>query len=117
MTPMLWVPDLKAAVAFYTGVLGFTCFEYSEDWQWATLGHGPVGIMLARPNEHTPYNGPTFTGSFYIRVENVDSVWDTLKDKAEVVYGIDNFDYGMREFAIKDNNGFMLQFGEGIKKD
>jgi len=28
-----------------------------------------------------------------------------------VVYPIESFDYGMREFAIRDNNGYILQFG------
>ena len=38
--------------------------------------------------------------------------WELLKDKAEVVYPIEDFEYGMREFAIKDCNGYMLQFGQ-----
>jgi hypothetical protein len=29
----------------------------------------------------------------------------------EAYYTIENFEYGMREFAIYDNNGYMLQFG------
>ena len=37
-----------------------------------------------------------------------------MKDKAEVVYPIEDFDYGMREFAIRDNNGYLLQFGQEI---
>jgi len=37
-----------------------------------------------------------------------------LKDKVEVCYGIENFHYGMREFAIYDNNGYLLQFGQDV---
>ncbi len=114
LTPMIYVPDLRKAVDFYTGMLGFTCFEYSDEWQWAAIGRDSVGLMLAMPNEHTPYTGPSFSGSFYIKVDDVDTLWAELKNKVEVVYGIDNFDYGMRDFAIKDNNGFMLQFGQDI---
>ena len=36
------------------------------------------------------------------------------QDKARVVYPIENFFYGMREFAIRDNNGYILQFGQEI---
>jgi uncharacterized glyoxalase superfamily protein PhnB len=116
LTPMLWVPDLKESVAFYTEILDFTCTEYSEEWQWAAISRDNAGLMLAKPNEHTLYKGSMFTGSFYFRVDDVDALWNGLKDKVEIVYAIDNFEYGMREFAIKDTNGFMLQFGQEISK-
>ena len=115
LTPMLWVPDIKQTVAFYTEVLGFTCDNSSDEWQWASISRNAVVFMLAAPNEHMPYDGPKFTGSFYVRVDEVNALWNELKDKVEIVYPINNFEYGMREFAIKDNNGFMLQFGQEIE--
>ena len=42
-------------------------------------------------------------------------MWTKVRDKTRICYGIENFDYGMREFAIDDNNGYMLQFGQEIK--
>ncbi len=33
-----------------------------------------------------------------------------LKDITNICYGIENFDHGMREFAIYDNEGYVLQF-------
>jgi uncharacterized glyoxalase superfamily protein PhnB len=71
-----------------------------------------VKIMLAKPNEHTPFDKPIFTGSFYFNTDNVDKLWEDLKDKAKVCYEIENFDWQMREFAIYDNNGYLLQFGQ-----
>jgi uncharacterized glyoxalase superfamily protein PhnB len=47
-------------------------------------------------------------------VDDADEVWNQLKDKAKVSYPIEDFDYGMREFAIYDNNGYLLQFGHSI---
>ena len=114
VTPMLWVPDVKQTVKFYTEILGFTCDNFSEEQNWASVSRDTVVFMLAVPNENVTYEGPTFTGSFYIRVDAVDDLWNELKDKTEVVYPIDSFDYGMREFAIKDSNGFMLQFGQEV---
>lgn len=29
-------------------------------------------------------------------------------------YPVEDFGYGMREFAIYDNNGYLLQFGQEI---
>ncbi len=56
-----------------------------------------------------------FTGSFYFSTDDVDAMWARLKDKAKVCYGIENFDYGMRKFAVYDNNGYLLQFGQAIE--
>ncbi|MEO8650319.1 MAG: hypothetical protein ABI539_14235 [Acidobacteriota bacterium] len=70
--------------------------------------------MIARPNVNTKYDKIGFTGSFYFTTESVDDLWTKLKDIANVCYGIENFEYGMREFAIYDNNGYLLQFGEEI---
>ena len=39
-----------------------------------------------------------------------------LKDKVRIVYPIENFSYGMREFAIRDSGGYILQFGKPIEK-
>jgi len=45
----------------------------------------------------------------------VDAWWEYLKDKGTIVYPIENFDYGMREFAIRDNNGYILQVGSEVE--
>jgi len=37
-----------------------------------------------------------------------------VKDKVPVVYPIENFSYGMREFAIRDNNGYILLFAKPL---
>jgi uncharacterized glyoxalase superfamily protein PhnB len=47
-------------------------------------------------------------------MDDVDGLWEKLKGSSYIFYGLENFDYGMREFAIKDNNGYMLQFGTQI---
>jgi len=39
------------------------------------------------------------------------------KDKVEIVYPLKDFDYGMREFGIKDWNGYILSIGENIEKE
>ncbi len=113
--PMIYTNEIKATIDFYVNVLGFTCGEYNEDWNWAALHRDEAEIMLAAPNEHTPFDKPLFTGSFYMVVDNVDEMWETLKDKCKVCYEIENFDWNMREFAVYDNNGYLLQFGTEIE--
>jgi catechol 2,3-dioxygenase-like lactoylglutathione lyase family enzyme len=116
LRPMLWTESLQETIDFYTTVLGFTADEVNDDWGWASLSKDAVGIMLTKPNAHTPYEKTGFTGSFYFNVEDIDVAWEDLKDKARVCYGIENFEFGMREFAIYDNNGYILQFGREIER-
>lgn len=114
LTPMLWTNELEQTMNFYSSVLGFSINEFNKEWGWCSMSKDNVDLMLAKPNEHTPFNGPLFTGSFYFHTEDVDELWETLKDSSYVFYPIENFEYGMREFAIKDNNGYILQFGKEI---
>ena len=62
------------------------------------------------------YGTILLSGSLYINVEDVDALWENLKDKCEVVYPIENFIYEMREFAIKDNNRYVINFAEPVVK-
>jgi len=70
--------------------------------------------MFTSRNDHSIIEKPTMTGSLYFNTDNVDQIWEELKDKVTVEYPIEDFEYGMREFAIRDCNGYLLQFGDGI---
>ena len=114
LVPMLYTEQLEETIAFYTTQLGLICLEKNEDWQWASLSKDDVDIMLAKPNAHMPFSTPTFTGSFYIKVNDVEALWKSLKDKVEICYPIETFDWNMREFAIYDNNKYVIQFGQEV---
>jgi len=110
--PVLYVTDIEESLRFYCDVLGFRCTNRLDGW--ASLQRDEAEIMLSLPNEHLPFEKPIFTGSLYFHADNVDSLWQQLRDKATIVYPIEDFDYGMREFAIRDENGYILQFGQEI---
>src|ERR1700742_3515749 len=114
LTPMLSTTDIRQTVTFYTTMLGFQCEAMSEEWGWASVKRDQVAIMFALPNAHKSFDKPTLTGSLYIRVDDVDALWEQLKDKVEIGYPVESFDYGMREFGVYDNNGYMLQFGQEL---
>ena len=117
LIPMLWTDKLNESLEFYTGILGFTQGERRDDWGWAAVYRDDIEIMLAVPNEHIPFERSIFTGTFYIYTDQVDELWEDIKEKVKVLYPIDDFEYGMREFAIYDNNGYMLQFGKSMNED
>ena len=114
LQPMLRTKDFKATLDFYTRRLGFQCESLSEADGWASLRRDSVHLMIAAPNAHHPFDKASFTGSLYFNVDDVAALWAAVKDWAEVCYALEEFSYGMREFAIFDNNGYLLQFGTSI---
>ncbi|MDH6209447.1 putative glyoxalase superfamily protein PhnB [Chryseobacterium sp. BIGb0186] len=112
LQPILWTENLDETIGFYLHILGFSLNERNEDWQWASLQKDGIQIMISKPNQHEQLNRICFSGSFYFNVENVDEVWEDLKIKANICYEIETFEWGMREFAIYDNNGYILQFAQ-----
>ena len=111
---MLRTWDLSGTIEFYRRVLGFECESHEPDRGWASLSYGTIKVMFSSPNEHEGDVAPAFTGSLYFRISDVDSLWSSLNHKARVCYPLETFPYGMREFAIYDNNGYLLQFGEPV---
>lgn len=114
VTPVLIVPDVTAAVDFYVKTLGFALGNM--DGGWAVVERDGVEVMFALPNPHMAFERSVMTGYLYFRTEEVDAVWEQLKDAAEVIYSVEDFYYGMREFAVRDLNGYILQFGQEIEE-
>ena len=112
--PILRTKNLLETVEFYTKRLGFACESLNEQWGWASLKRDEVTIMIAKPNDHEQFDEPSFTGSLYLYSDDVEAAWQQLKDETRVCYPIEDFEYGMREFAIYDNNGYVLQFGQEL---
>lgn len=114
LSPMLYTKDIKDTIDFYVSTFGFTCVDHSEEWGWAIVAKDNVEIMMCLPNKHIPFDRPNFTGSLYINTTNVDELWEQVKIKTKICYPLENFEYGMKEFAVYDNNGYLIQFGENI---
>lgn len=112
LRPVLWTENLEEAIGFYIHILGFIVLGKNDDWNWALLQKDDIQIMLSKPNGHEKVSAISFTGSFYFTVTDVDELWEELKTKAKICYQIETFDWEMREFAIYDNNGYILQFGQ-----
>jgi uncharacterized glyoxalase superfamily protein PhnB len=113
--PLLWVDDVRATIDYYVATYGFDEANYREDLGWGVVEKHDIQIMFSRPIANMPYERPIFTGSLYLRTDGVDAWWSFLKDRATIVYPVENFEYGMREFAIRDCNGYILQIGEAIE--
>jgi uncharacterized glyoxalase superfamily protein PhnB len=117
LTPMMETNDMDATITFYTSVLGFTSGDtlaHEGKTVWCTLWKDELSIMFCLPNKVMNYGRILLSGSLYIYIDGVDEYWQQVKDKVTVVYGPENFPYQMREFGIKDNNGYVLNFGQSL---
>ncbi len=112
VAPMLTVVAIQPAIEFYRDVLGFQCVSAAD--AWACMSLDGVEVMFALPNQHLPFTVPMMTGSLYFKTDDVDALWLSLKDRCQIEYPLEDFEYGMREFAILDNAGYLLQFGQEI---
>ncbi|MDR2887623.1 MAG: hypothetical protein LBV26_06460 [Bacteroidales bacterium] len=54
--------------------------------------------------------------SFYMQGEGIESLHEELKNRGFQVSELKLTWYGIKEFYIKDNNGYILGFGEETKK-
>jgi uncharacterized glyoxalase superfamily protein PhnB len=115
VVPMIHVPDVSATVAWYTSI-GFALKQdNAEDGEinWAALSYGDSEIMLnAGGKVSTSHRREV---DLYIRTSEVDRLFGHLKERVEVVEGPHDTFYGMREFIIRDLNGFWVTFGEPVQ--
>lgn len=113
--PMIHVPDVGAAVAWYTAV-GFQVVSTNEDEgvvDWALLSFGDGQIMLNAGGSVSP--AARREVDLYVNTDDVDGLYQRLKDRVEVHKGIHDTFYGMREFIVRDLNGFWVTFGEPVR--
>jgi uncharacterized glyoxalase superfamily protein PhnB len=80
LTPMLWTTQLHETIEFYTTILGFTLEELNQERGLCNLTKDKVSIMFAVPNEQMSLDAQKLTGSLYIYVEEVDTLWAKLQE-------------------------------------
>jgi catechol 2,3-dioxygenase-like lactoylglutathione lyase family enzyme len=109
---MLQTSDMDRTIDWYRDVLGFRCVR-RVGAGWCRLEQDGVSLMFMR-NEHV--GAPHATATQYIYVDDVTSLWETLRDRVAAEWGPSDMPYGMREFAIRDPDGYLLSFGEPLSQ-
>jgi catechol 2,3-dioxygenase-like lactoylglutathione lyase family enzyme len=113
--PCLFVADMRRSLDFYIDVLGFTQTGYypieSEPIRTEVRRDG-VAIILFSEGRHLDVITPALSGVLYIFPESVDKLVDELRGKVPFAWGPENTEFGMREFAVRDPDGYTLVFAE-----
>jgi len=116
VVPMIFVPDVRETIAWYEAV-GFTLVgthhdEDDEVIDWASLSYGDTHIMLSGGGRSSSEYRREM--DLYIYTDDVDSLYERLKDTIEVHQAPQDTFYGTREFIARDNNRFWVTFGQQL---
>jgi len=125
--PELFVPDVGAAIDFYTGKLGFTLYrvdppgEPGPASEFAILTLGRAVVMFAKDDLYAAMGGSTESPrgvaiDVRIMVDDADAMYNRCRESGvEIVYDIADRYYGLRDFVITDLNGFRLRFAAPLR--
>ena len=108
MTACLMVLDLEQTVDWYRDRLGFTVLGQANGW--AKVQYGETALELYERTAQEPET-MAMTGQVRVACPDVNGV-NTCD--LEIVWGPERFDYGYRELAVLDCNGYRLVFSERI---
>jgi uncharacterized glyoxalase superfamily protein PhnB len=108
--PVLSVDDLAAALDEYERVFGFeTSWTWGEPPELASVCRDRVELNLAQRGRI----GPKGTSQVYLQLTGVDRIWNEVRGAgATVTTELGDRVYGMRDFAVRDASGNVIDFGE-----
>jgi uncharacterized protein YjbI with pentapeptide repeats len=111
LMPVLRVTDLQRSIDWYTGVVGMELlWRKPQDGGGETcmLREGPVTLMLST-GSHLG-GAPAFTGTLYINMADATAHYERVRAGADIVWPLEDMDYGTTEFGIRDPDGYVIAF-------
>jgi len=112
--PIVPVRNVAETITFYVTHLGFTKGFEGADGSYGIVDNGHVCIHLQHTDDPDVLKVTASNMSMYIETDNVDGLYETVMATKPPTQTRAPFDqpYGMREFHIKDPNGFLIFFGQ-----
>jgi uncharacterized glyoxalase superfamily protein PhnB len=119
LSPNIFVKDIIQTIDFYKQ-LGFelvTTVPEEGEFIWAMMTCGNVIFMFQTFDsigDTLPEIKRQDGGSLllYIQIKDIRTFHERIKDKVNVIKGLEKTFYGATEFSITDNNGYVLTFAE-----
>ena len=118
--PILGVRDVKKAVDYYTGVLGFECpggifegVDPGEGGLYAVVRRGGVEIHLQiRRRQVFAGEREGIESDTYVFVDDVDALFREFEAKgATILRPPEDEPYDLRDFVVEDPEGHRVVFG------
>ena len=122
ISPNIFVKDINKTIKFYQNIGFETTMTVPEegDLVWVMMTCGNVTFMF-QTFDSLGSEFPTISrqdgGSLllYIQIKEIRAFHDKIKDKVNVIKGLEKTFYGATEFAIRDINNYILTFAENEK--
>ncbi len=119
ISPNIFVKDINKTISFYEQ-LGFNVVAKvpeQGDCVWVMMTCGTVTFMFQifdSLGAELPAISRQDGGSLllYIQTKKIRELHERIKDKVNVVKGLEKTFYGATEFSIQDINGYILTFAE-----
>jgi hypothetical protein len=109
VVPSLLSSHLDVTERFYTG-LGFVRSGGSVHIGWLELRRNDFILQFyANPPVGTP-SAPIMSGTIYCHLEGIDQLASDWSGTVAFEWGPETMDYGMREFGIRDPDGYFIAF-------
>jgi len=115
LTVLLNVEAVSRSIAFYAQTMGFSVVD---SWQhegairWAKLSVGGIELMLNEHGENSPVRRQNRHGHrdvvLYFDVDELDLLWNQLEQDGLKPGVIRTEDYGTRQFALMDPDGYEI---------
>lgn len=132
LTPNFEVKNIRETIEFYQNALGFSLvmavpetqdgieqtLTGGKEYVYALVSKDSVEMMFQRTDsfkEDVSLAEGLSMGasvSFYMEIEGIDGFYKQIRDKGLKPTELKTAWYGMREFYLKDNNGYILGFAE-----
>ncbi len=135
LSPNFEVRDIRESITFYEKNFGFKLImavpeskdgielklTQGKKYVYAMLQKDDIELMFQESNsfkEDIYFSKELDIGatvSFYMNIEGIDEFYNKLKEKNLEMTDIKTTWYGMKEFYVKDINGYILGFAEKIE--
>lgn len=99
------VKDLEKSRQFYEDILGFEPSAFYEPTRWQSY-QCQDGVFYAVGET------PGSTNEIAFVVEDIESLWEQVKDQVQVVHALEKTPWGTYRFVIQDPDGQLLAFGQ-----
>ena len=110
MTIMLLLKchDIETTKSFYKDILEFDVRDSANNT--CTVEKEGGRIIFTPDDLWSGY--PNCTGTIYFFIEDVESYYEQVKNKASIQWPLQDMPYGTREFGVKDDNEYSLAFAK-----
>jgi len=104
------VGDLTAARNFYEKILGFQPGDYYSPTGWLPYEFDGQYFAIREVDGTKPRDDFDITNFEMDEVADVERLWDTVRDVADVAEPLATTPYGTYKFVVRDPDGYRLGF-------